>query len=334
MKPERWQQIDELFLAALERESSERTAFLDRACVPMMNRCAAKLSLLSPLSSRPKAISSIRRLRPRLRCWQAIKPPFRLVGRSATTKSSACLERAGMGEVYLAQDRKLHRKIALKLLPACFTTDAERLRRFEQEAHSASALNHPNILTIHDIEQVADVHFIAMEYIDGVTLRQHMTSRRMKLDGMLDVAMQIVSALIAAHEAGIVHRDIKPENIMIRGDGYVKVLDFGIAKLLEQPVAEPATGAKTQVKTDTGLVMGTSSYMSPEQARGLAVDTRTDIWSLGVVLYEMAASRVPFEGATTSDVIVSILEHEPLPLAQFIPEAPAELQRIISKNLA
>jgi Tol biopolymer transport system component len=160
-----------------------------------------------------------------------------------------------------------------------------------------------------------------------------MSLSHLALSESLDIAIQIASALVAAHRAGVVHRDIKPENMMVREDGIVKVLDFGIAKLIEQAVAEPVTGTTTHVRTDTGVILGTSSYMSPEQARGLAVDTRTDIWSLGVVLYEMAAGRVPFEGATTSDVIVSILEHEPLSLAQFWPEAPAELQRIIAKAL-
>jgi Tol biopolymer transport system component len=243
------------------------------------------------------------------------------------------LGEGGMGEVYLARDRKLDRKVALKLLPACFTTDAERLRRFEQEAHAASALNHPNILTVYEIGEVDSSRFIATEYVDGETLRQRMLRSHLALCESLEIAIQAASALVAAHRAGVVHRDIKPENVMVRNDAIVKVLDFGIAKLIEQPADDPAASTRARLKTDTGVVMGTGSYMSPEQARGLAVDVRTDIWSLGVVLYEMAAGRVPFEGATTSDVIASILEHEPLPLAQFLPAARAELQRIISKTL-
>jgi Tol biopolymer transport system component len=176
-------------------------------------------------------------------------------------------------------------------------------------------------------------HYIAMEYVDGVTLRQHMTEARLKLSEVLDVAVQVASGIAAAHEVGVVHRDVKPENIMLRRDGYVKVLDFGLAKLTEQPTTDVTTAAGARAKTDTGMVMGTSSYMSPEQARGLTVDARTDIWSLGVVIYEMVTGEAPFKGETTSDVIVSILDREPLPLAQPSPEAPAELQRMISKTL-
>jgi Tol biopolymer transport system component len=239
-----------------------------------------------------------------------------------------------MGEVYLAQDTKLGREIALKLLPVQFTTDANRLRRFEQEARVASALNHPNICMIHEVgETEDDRHYITIEYVDGVTLRQHMTETRLQIAEALDVAMQVGSALSAAHEAGIVHRDIKPENIMLRPDGYIKVLDFGLAKLAEPQATDLAATPAAQVKTDTGVVMGTSRYMSPEQARGLSVDARTDIWSLGVVIYEMVTGRPPFEGETTSDVIVSILEREPPSLAQRSPEAPAELRRIITRAL-
>ena len=239
-----------------------------------------------------------------------------------------------MGEVYLAQDTKLGREIALKLLPVQFTTDANRLRRFEQEARVASALNHPNICMIHEVgETEDDRHYIAMEYVDGVTLRQHMTETRMQIGEALDVAMQVGSALAAAHKAGIVHRDIKPENIMLRRDGYIKVLDFGLAKLTEPQATDLAATPAAQVKTDTGVVMGTSRYMSPEQARGLAVDLRTDIWSWAVVIYEMVTGRAPFEGATTSDVIVSILEREPPPITRHSPEVAAEVQLILNKGL-
>jgi Tol biopolymer transport system component/predicted Ser/Thr protein kinase len=332
MNPERWRQIDRLFLAALEREDEERVAFLDEGCA---GDKGLRREVESLIASNEQAYTFIERPAFEAAAEMLAEDQARLARgqRLDHYEIIRLLGEGGMGEVYLAQDRRLDRTIALKLLPACFTTDAERLRRFEQEAHAASALNHPNILTIHEIEQVDEVHFIAMEYIDGVTLRQRMSLSRLALGESLDIAIQVASALVAAHRAGVVHRDIKPENLMLREDGIVKVLDFGIAKLLEQPVAEPATGAIAQVKTDTGVVMGTSSYMSPEQARGLAVDARTDIWSLGVVLYEMAAGRVPFEGATTSDVVVSILEHAPLPLAQYCPEPPAELQRIISKTL-
>ncbi|MBC7930199.1 MAG: protein kinase, partial [Rubrivivax sp.] len=242
----------------------------------------------------------------------------------------------GMGEVYLAHDTRLRRPVALKLLPAKYTADRGRLQRFEQEACAASALNHPNILTVYEFGVENDTHFIAAEYVDGVTLRQKLREAKMRLGDALDAAHQAAFALTAAHAAGVVHRDIKPENIMLRRDHVVKVLDFGLAKLVE--TEDPAgvdTEAQTRalVKTEPGVVMGTAQYMSPEQARGLETDARTDVWSLGVVLYEMIAGREPFEGATKSHVIVSILEHEPAPLARFAPDAPAELQRIVRKCL-
>jgi serine/threonine protein kinase/TolB-like protein/Tfp pilus assembly protein PilF len=241
----------------------------------------------------------------------------------------------GMGEVYLAHDVQLDRPVALKLLPANVTQDEDRLRRFQQEARSTSALNHPNILTIYEIGETEGTHFIATEFIDGETLRDHMAGlpSRMKMDEVLDVSLQVASALAAAHEAGIVHRDIKPENIMLRRDGYVKVLDFGLAKLTEQRTSA-GPNALTLAQTGPGIVIGTVTYMSPEQARGLRVDERTDIFSFGIVLYEMIAGRAPFGGPTPSDVIVAILDREPQPLAYHLPNASPEMQRIVSKALA
>ena len=207
----------------------------------------------------------------------------------------------GMGEVYLAHDAQLDRPVALKLLPSDVTQDADRLRRFQQEARATSALNHPNILTIYEIGEADGTHFIATEFIDGTTLRDQMARERMKIDEILDVSIQVASALAAAHEAGIIHRDIKPENIMLRRDGYVKVLDFGLAKLTEPKSPRFDSTAPTRMRGNTspGMVMGTVNYMSPEQARGLKVDARTDIFSFGVVLYEMLAGRAPFGGPTT-----------------------------------
>jgi serine/threonine-protein kinase len=242
----------------------------------------------------------------------------------------------GMGEVYLAEDTKLGRKVALKTLPAEFTNDKERLRRFQMEARAASALNHPNLLTIHEIGTESGAHFIAAEYVDGETLRTRLKPGRMKIDDALDVAQQTAFALTAAHGAGILHRDIKPENIMVRRDGIVKVLDFGLAKLLEDRAREMIdheADTRALVLTDPGRVLGTPAYMSPEQARGQDLDARTDIWSLGVVLYEMVAGRAPFRGETKSHTVVSILETEPAPLATLAPDAPAELQRIVRKAL-
>ena len=243
----------------------------------------------------------------------------------------------GMGEVYLAQDTTLERTVALKVLPANVADDENRMQRFIREAKTASALNHPNILTIHEIGQQDEHHFIATEFIEGESLRQQITRSRMGLRETLEVISQVASALTAAHHAGIIHRDIKPENIMLRRDGVIKVLDFGLAKLVattpqEDTDAEAPTITKV-VKTDPGIVMGTANYMSPEQARGMEVDARSDIWSLGVVLYEMVAGRLPFEGKTTSDVIATILHHEPPSLLLYRPDMPTELERIVEKTL-
>ncbi|MEK6322621.1 MAG: protein kinase [Acidobacteriota bacterium] len=241
----------------------------------------------------------------------------------------------GMGEVYLAEDTTLGRKVALKILPDRFTKDESRLQRFVQEAKAVSSLNHPNIITIHEIGQENSAHFITTEFIDGLTLRQQIASGGMKLTTVLDVGIQVASALAAAHEAGIIHRDVKPENIMMRRDGYVKVLDFGLAKLTQPPAHAIDTQAPTagRVSTETGVVMGTARYMSPEQARGHKVDARSDIFSLGVVLYEMVTDKVPFEGPSASDVIASILTKEPPPLSRYSPEVPAELERVVTKSL-
>jgi len=236
----------------------------------------------------------------------------------------------GMGEVYLAQDMNLGRRVALKLLPSEFTKDENRVRRFQQEARAASALNHPNILTIHEIGSENSTYFIATEYIEGRTLRDHMSEAQMKTSEVLDVATQVASALAAAHAARVVHRDIKPENIMLRRDRIVKVLDFGLAKLTESET--PDTEAPTLVNTDAGVVMGTARYMSPEQVRGLTIDARTDVWSLGVVMHEMLMGRVPFAGETASDVIAAVLEREPQALGLQGEEIP-ELKRIVSKAL-
>jgi len=243
----------------------------------------------------------------------------------------------GMGQVYLAEDMKLGRKVALKILSQEFTTNRDRLNRFEQEACAASALNHPNILTIHEVGEADGTHFIATEYIDGKTLRRHMAGSPLEAREILDIAVQVAGALEEAHAAGIVHRDIKPDNVMIRRNGHVKVLDFGLAKLTESSTDKSASDAEAStrvlVQTDAGVVMGTSHYMSPEQTRGKPVDGRSDIWSLGVVMYEMVAGRIPFEGETSTDVIVAITQKEAPPLARFAPNVPAELDWIITKAL-
>jgi serine/threonine protein kinase/tetratricopeptide (TPR) repeat protein len=262
---------------------------------------------------------------------QAIPPNTTLAHYTILSKIGA----GGMGEVYLAQDTKLDRKVALKLLPADVAKNQERMRRFIQEAKASSALNHPNIITIHEVGETESRHFIATEFIDGETLRQRMKHGHLKINDLLEIATQAASALAAAHAAGIIHRDIKPENIMVRRDGYVKVLDFGLAKLIDPvgAIADTEAPTKALVDTDAGIVLGTANYMSPEQAKGQQVDVRTDIWSLGAVIYEMAAGRPPFEAGTSTEVIGLILNKEPLPLARYDRETPPELERIVTKTL-
>lgn len=242
----------------------------------------------------------------------------------------------GMGEVYLAADAKLDRKVALKILPVKVAANHESMRRFVQEARAASALNHPNIVTIHEIEEINSTCFIATEFIDGETLRQHLSRTRLTINKILEVSIQIADALTSAHEAGIVHRDIKPENIMLRRrDGYVKVLDFGLAKLTEpaDEVVDLDAATKARIVTEPGVVLGTVQYMSPEQARGLTVDARTDIFSFGVVLYEMLAGCAPFKGETKTDILAAILDKEPPPLAHHSSEVPEMLEWIVTKAI-
>ena len=247
------------------------------------------------------------------------------------------LGRGGMGEVFLAEDTRLGRRLALKLLLAEFTRDPSRLLRFEREARAASSLNHPNILTVYEIGESEGRHFIATEFVDGETLRHKIKRAPLAPAEAARIACQMAEALAAAHEAGVVHRDVKPENVMVRRDGYVKVLDFGLAKLVEQrretgSVEEAAT--VQMARTSPGAVMGTVWYMSPEQARGEVVDERTDVWALGCVLYEMLAGLPPFTGETASHVTVSILEKEPPSITQSLGDAPPELERVLSKALS
>src|SRR6266550_2838877 len=329
MNPERWQQASRILETALERNSDQRAAYLDEVCANDDELRGEVESLLAASAQAGSLLDS-----PAM----AMAAPL-FVNDSDKTVLGQCIGRykiitalgtGGMGEVYLAHDTRLGRKIALKLLPKHFTTDKDRLRRFEQEAHAASTLSHPNICMIHEVGETDDAqHFIAMEYVDGATLRQHMTEARMKLSEVLDVAVQVASGLAASHEVGVVHRDIKPENIMLRHDGYVKVLDFGLAKLTEQQEPATQTAAAKNVDISSGLVMGTVKYMSPEQARGRQVDPRSDIFSFGVVLYEMIAGRPPFEGKTSDELISTILKKEPSPLT----EVPEETQRLISRAL-
>ena len=337
MTPARLQTIEEIFHAALDQEPDQVGAFLDTACEgdELLRRKVEAL-----LASHQRAGSFIETTVAGIatRIIENGQADL-LVGQTiGHYKISKRIGTGGMGEVYLATDMTAGRKAALKLLPMRFTGDAERLKRFQQEARAVVGLNHPNILTVYEIGEDHSTHYIASELIEGETLRQRLMRGRMELSEAVDVAIQVASALAAAHEAGIVHRDIKPENIMLRPDGYVKVLDFGIAKLAESAFAERRCGGQAQrsmtlVETNLGSILGTVRYMSPEQACGAPVDKRTDIWSLGVVLYEMVTGHAPFTGDTPREVMSSILEKEPPPLTSYIAQAPAELQQIISKTL-
>jgi len=353
MTPERWQEIDKLLELALEQEPSRWAEFLDKWCIgdfELRQEVEALLAAHAQAGSfieAPALEAAAQATRtehagsflssPASEVTAGLTEARPLLGRSVGPyQILSLLGAGGMGEVYLAQDSRLGRRIALKFLPAEFTRDHDRLRRFEREARAVSALNHPNILTIHEIGEHDGSTFIATEFIDGQTLRQKMTDRQLELREALDIVVQVTGALAAAHEAAIIHRDIKPENIMVRRDGYVKVLDFGLAKLTESGTAPAESQDLTRAlsATETGMVMGTTRYMSPEQARGVKVDERTDLFSLGVVIYEMVTGRVPFEGETATDVIIAIVEKEPQPLSSLCAEAPDGLEQIVSRSLA
>jgi len=323
MTPEQWEQVGGLYRAVLDLQPDERASFLNEACGDDKLLREEVESLLAAEDGAGDFLDA-----------GAMKDAAKmLVGESSLMlvgknlghyQLLSLLGSGGMGEVYLAEDTRLKRKVALKLLPAELTANRDRLRRFEHEARAASALNHPNIITIHEIGQVDGLNFIVTELIEGQTLRQVIATARMKLPLVLDVAMQVASALTAAHAAGIIHRDLKPENVMLRPDGLIKVLDFGLAKLTESRTSNVDSEAQTvgRVDTEMGTVMGTAQYMSPEQARGLKVDARTDIFSLGVVLYEMLAGRAPFAGETTADIISVLIHKEPPLLSMVASDTP------------
>jgi serine/threonine protein kinase/Tol biopolymer transport system component len=333
MKPDRWQRVKQIFQAAMDRAPAERAVFVSDACAGDEELRQEVESLMSSdgrsgtfldSPAYEAAAEMIVEDKSGLKKGRTIGP-FEIL---------SFISRGGMGEVYLAHDPRLSRKVALKVLPESFTKDDDRLRRFEQEARAASALNHPNIITIYEILKTGATHVIAAEFVEGETLRQHLSRSQPTLSESLQIAIQVADALAAAHKVGIIHRDIKPENIMLRPDGYVKVLDFGLAKLAEESPGVPFEEALTkQVRTGSGVIMGTAGYMSPEQARGKTVDARTDIFSLGAVIYELVTHRKPFDGETPSDVMAAILKTEPKPLTESIADAPPELSRIVMKAL-
>lgn len=336
MKGNRWQEVERLYHAALQHDAKDRAAFLLEACKGDEALRREVESLLRYEAQAENFIES-----------PAIDVAAKMMAddQSATVVTGQLIDHykivrplgaGGMGEVYLADDTRLHRKVAIKFLPAHLTQDRKHLQRFQQEAVTVATLSHPNVCTIHEVIETGDNrHCIVMEHVEGMTLRDRIADGPMNVNEALGVAIQVASALSSAHAAGIVHRDIKLENIMLRRDGYVKILDFGLAKLAEREIPLD-TEANTQmlIKTSPGVVMGTVYYMSPEQARGLPVDARTDVWSLGVVLYELITGQKPFSGPTTTDVIISIAEREPVPLSKYVTEAPARLEEIVKKALA
>ena len=331
MTPERWQQIDQLFHAAIVYEPAQRADFLVRACD---GDESLRLEVESLVSSHQEAESFIETPPGDLAAGllHSHGPAFQPGQQIENYRIVRQLGAGGMGEVYLADDLRLKRKVALKLLPPHFTVNPDRVSRFEREARAASALNHPNILTIYEIGQTNDAHFIATEFVDGKTLRQLINEKPFTLSETLNVAIQVADALAGAHAAGIIHRDIKPENIMVRQDGYVKVLDFGLAKLTELHASDSDLESSTLLQSNPGLIMGTVQYMSPEQARGKKVDAGTDIWSIGIVLYELLSGQVPFSGDTASHVMVSLMEDALPPLTDHA-IVPAELDRIVTRAL-
>ncbi len=334
MEPRRWGRITDIYHATIARPPEERASFLGEECHGDESlRKQVEAMVKSHERSGDFIESPAFEVAPELLIDE---PTGDLIGQSiGHYRIESLLGMGGMGEVYLARDERLGRKVALKLLPEHLTADETQLSRFKSEARAASALNHPNILTVYEIGAEGNRQFIATEFIEGMTLRASLACGRMNLHAALEIAVQVASALAAAHETGVVHRDIKPENIMLRPDGYAKVLDFGIAKLTEQRPAfyhyEVRTTAALQ--TRPGLVLGTGRYMSPEQTRGQKVDARSDIWSLGVVLYEVVGGIPPFPGETPSDCIASILTTEPPPLSGVLSDVPLKLESILQKAL-
>ncbi len=334
INPEKWHEVKEVFYAALRRAPEEREQFLNESCEDD-DYLRREVELLLSSSEAAGSFMQHPAIGEIAETIVGNKEQLRVNQNLSHYKILKLLGEGGMGEVYLAEDARLERKVALKILPAAFAQDAERMRRFVREAKAASALNHPNILTIYETGEFENTNYISSEYVEGETLSHRLRREPLGLKAALDVAVQITSALQAAHGANIVHRDIKPDNVMIRPDGLVKILDFGIAKLTEKKPELVDAEAATAVKTGTnpGMIIGTAAYMSPEQARGLAVDARSDIFSFGLVLYEILSGKRAFAGENVMDVISSILQKEPVPLSRLMPDVSNEIERIVGKAL-
>ena len=346
MTPERWQEISRVFKSAISLDGEARSAYLNR----QDDSLRAEVEKLIDSHQQADGEKFIDGVAAEDNAHLLVldddsrEEPSRRLSKDQQLGSYLVLDTlgaGGMGEVYLARDSRLGRTVALKVLSQDISSDKRRMQRFRQEAKIASSLNQPNILTIFEFGETGDLTFLATEFVDGETLRDYMHGKRLKIGEVLDIAIQVLAALDAAHDARIVHRDIKPENVMIRRrDRVVKVLDFGLAKVTERKSTmltgqESELEAATEFKTAPHSVMGTINYMSPEQAQAQPIDERTDIWSTAVMIYEMVSGMLPFKGATDSHTIVQILEKDPVPLTQFTQlKVPAELQRIVSKALS
>ena len=325
-------QIEQIYHSTLEREESQRSSFLKEACA---GDEVLRWEVESLLAHQSQAESFIEA--PALEVaakGMAQNQAQSLVGRQVGPyKIHSLLGVGGMGEVYLAQDPRLDRAIALKILPTELASDPDRIRRFIREARAASGLKHPNVATIYEIGKSDEFHFIAMEYVEGQTLANKISGRPLPIAEIVDIGIQVADALDEAHRKGITHRDIKPANLMLTSREQVKILDFGLAKVTRPEGQALGSDISTVVKTETGVVMGTVQYMSPEQVLGKEVDHRTDIFSLGVVLYEMATGRLPFTGTSSSETMDRVLHAQPEAIARFNYDVPAELDRIIRKCL-
>ena len=327
MDPQLWKQVDALFEQALEQPPEKRKSFVAEASKGNAIIYEEVLSLLNAQARAAEFMEGSAMGAAAGALAQELTTVATLVGTElGTYQIEKLLGAGGMGEVYLARDNKLDRMVALKILPWHLLVEKDRIARFQREARALSSLNHPNLITIYEVGEANGLHFIAMEFVEGQTL----SSLRAKLSTkeLLSIVAQVAEALAAAHQSGVVHRDIKPDNVMVRPDGYVKVLDFGLVKLMEV-----SSGNRDAANTELGVAMGTLSYMSPEQAAGEPIDHRTDIWSLGVVLYELVTRQKPFTGGSRQATINAILSNEPAAPSLLNPNVPAELDSVLNKTL-